>query len=108
MLVSAIGHYPVFRTITEENRKPPVESEQQPVCVPQPPIHKHPRINPVSVTGWVGVGALATAISTGMSKSTKALHKIAAFIAVAAVAAHIGMVNARHNFFKHIANDKQG
>lgn len=96
MLVSAIGHYPAFRTVTEESRKPPVE---QPVTEQiQPPIHKHKGINPVSVTGWVGVGAIAAAIATGAKHMPK-LHKLSALVAVASISAHIGMVNARHHFF---------
>ena len=97
MLVSAIGSYPAFRTITEESRKQPVEAPV--VESVQPQIHKHKTVNPVSVTGWVGVGALATAVATGARRSSL-LHKISAFVAVASVASHIGMINARNYFFK--------
>lgn len=90
MKIQSITNYPIFKAVTEEHRKPPVEIEQI-----QQNVHKKV-LNPVSATGWVGVGAIATAIISGIKHLNK-LHKISAFVGVGAIAGHIGLVKAHHH-----------
>ena len=93
MKIQSINTYPVFKSITEEHRKPPVETEQL------PPIHKK-SVNPVSLTGWIGAAALLTSIVSGI-KRINVLHKISAYTAVGAIAGHIGLVKSYHHAHKH-------
>ena len=91
MKISAIGQSPVFRSVTEVKR---AESEKITEHAPLLPRKKH--ISPVSITGWLGAGSLVTAIFAGIKKMPK-LHKIAAYTAVGAVAAHIGIMHSYHH-----------
>ena len=61
--------------------------------------HKHKPVNPVSVTGWVGVASVCTAVISAIAHKPK-LHKISAFAGIAAIASHVGLVSARHHSFK--------
>ncbi len=90
MQVSAISNFPKFQSITEEYR-------QSPNPVSQTNFHHNKnRFHPISVTGWCGVGAIATAIIAGVKKMPL-LHKISGYVAVAAVASHIGVISALHH-----------
>lgn len=86
-----------FKSITEEHRKPPIEQEEPVIH------HNHKKFNPVLTTGWIGAGAIATSIFTGI-KRAPLLHKTAAFIGAASIAAHIGLISAYHH--KHHNIDK--
>ena len=93
MKVSAINSFQKFSSITEEHRKPATE---QPLPVHEFQPHQHKRVNPASVTGWVGAGAMGVAILAGVKKMPT-LHKISAFIGAAAIAGHIGIISTFHH-----------
>lgn len=91
MKISAISGYPTFTA----GQKPAAET---PKLLPNTE-HKHKPVNPVSVTGWLGVASMCTAVISAIAHKPK-LHKISAFVGVAAIASHVGLISARHHFFK--------
>lgn len=67
------------------------------------PVSNHPHkkgVNPASLTGWIAAASMATAVVSAVLHKPK-LHKVSAFTGVAAVAAHIGIIEAYHNIKKH-------
>ena len=103
MKLAAIGQQTYnFKSVMETKR---VKAEKMP---PEHTIvEKNSRkvLNPVSTSGWIGVGALATTVISGIKHMPKT-HKTAAFISVGAIATHIGLVSSRHHFLK-LQNDKK-
>jgi len=67
---------------------------------PAPQTAHKKNINPASLTGWIGLGAMVTAVVSGILHKPK-LHKASAFIGVASIAAHVGIIETYHHKKTH-------